>query len=158
MLTFTIHLLSNRNNYLYKTPGAPLRYFDWRGGGEVWQRFIFHTQKYPNVRLSIQKHWSLLFFSIPKKSHTSSKLHLSILLIWAVEKYNPKKSLFFFMTQKILVSFLDPKKSLLAKISDPQKSLRSPISKICEWGPWVQNCYNLMNALTMVIGFLKFIL
>ena len=40
-----------------------------------------------------------------------------LLLIWDDEKYN---------TKKILPSFIDPEKSLLAKILDPKKSLESP--------------------------------
>ena len=47
-----------------------------------------------------------------------------LLLIWADEKYNTQKyPCAFFATQNIQASFVDPKKSFLAKISDPKKSL-----------------------------------
>ena len=39
------------------------------------------------------------------------------------------------MTQKILVSFLDPKKSLLAKISDPKNRSDPPSVKYVSGAP-----------------------
>ena len=49
----------------------------------------------------------------------------------------PKNIPGFFKTQKIAASFMDPKKSLMAKNSDMKKNPSDPpLSKICEWGPW----------------------
>ena len=89
---------------MYSTPfpGDPLIYSNDRmGGGGVWQRFIFHTQKI-----------STLDFVYPKKS-----------LLFLQPKKIP---LLFFATQKNPAIFHRPKKSLLAKISDPKKSLGPP--------------------------------
>ena len=48
----------------------------------------------------------------------------------------PKKiPVLFSRPKKIPASFIDQKKSLLAKMSDPKKSLGPPVIKICEWGP-----------------------
>ena len=52
-----------------------------------------------------------------------------LLLIWADEKYNTQKTpVLFSRPQKIPASFIDPKKSLLAKMSDPQKNPSDPPS------------------------------
>ena len=52
----------------------------------------------------------------------------------------PKKMpVLFSRPQKIPASFIDPKKSLLAKMSDPKNPLDPPVIKICEWGAWGGN-------------------
>ena len=54
-----------------------------------------------------------------------------LFLIRPDEKYNTQKNpSVVFATQKIPASFIDPKKSLLAKMSDPKKSFGPPR------GPW----------------------
>ena len=53
-----------------------------------------------------------------------------------MKKAIPKKSLCFLQPQKILASFIDPKNSLLSKISDSKNPSDHPINKIYEWGPW----------------------
>ena len=108
------------------------------------QRFIFYTQKN-----------SIRFLAYPKKTYTST-VNYGVLTMKST--IPPKKSLcFFFKTQKIHASFIDPKKSLLAKMGDPKKSLRPPVSKMCEWGPWVMQILNknlLQNLPRTVYGFL----
>ena len=109
-------------NHLETTfPGAPLTNFN---DGEVRQRFIFYTQKNHNFRICL-----------PQKITTSFVLFSQ-----------PKKSVCFFLaTPKIPLSFIDPKKSLWAKISDPKKSLGPPVIKICEWRPWdhIKRCFRV---------------
>ena len=49
----------------------------------------------------------------------------------------PKKvPVLFSRPKNIPASFIDPKKSLLAKMSDPKNPSDLPVIKICEWGPW----------------------
>ena len=51
------------------------------------------------------------------------------MLIWADEKYNTQKNpCVVFATQKNPASFIDPKKSLLAKMSDPKNPSDPPPS------------------------------
>ena len=117
--------------YKAEPPRNPLRYFnDGRGGGggaEV--HIILYPKKSQIQNLSIPK--NAYFFSIPKKnSHTNSKLNFCY--CW----FELMKSTID--TQKFPASFINPKTSLLAKISDPKNPLdpTSPVSRICEWGPW----------------------
>ena len=42
----------------------------------------------------------------------------------------------FSRTKQIPASFIDPKKSILAKMSDPKNPSDTHVIKICEWGPW----------------------
>ena len=77
--------------------------------------------------MSTQKNHCFLVY--PKKNLTP---------FFTTQKNPP--ACFFLRPTKVLASFIDPKKSLLAKISDPKNSLGAPpptpIIKICEWGPW----------------------
>ena len=115
-------------------PGAPLTNFNDIGGGGVWQRFIFYTQKDHNFRICLPQKNNYFFLAYPKKS----------LCPFLATQKNP--SVFFSWPQKILVSFIDPKKSPLAKISDPKKSLGPPVIKICEWGPWETTLANTKST------------
>ena len=79
--------------------------------------------KIHNFRICLPK----IIFSIPKK------------ILYSFF-HNPKNSsVFFSLPKRIPASFIDPKNSLLAKISDPKKLLGPPVIKICEWGPWDWN-------------------
>ena len=99
--------------------GTPLTYFN---DGDVRQRFIFHTPKNPNFGICLPQKIST-FLAYPKKS-------LSVFS-------RPKKiPLFFSRPTKFPASFIDGKKSLLAKISDPKNHSVPPVIKSCEWGPW----------------------
>ena len=133
------------------TPGAPLTYFN---DGGVRQRFIFYTQKNPNFRICLPKKIPT-FFSIPKKipqcfciskfyylssgklkhanfnfgfgQKQNYKLRLCYFLFELMNNTIPKKiPVLFSRPKKILASFIDPKKSLLAKMSDPKKSFGPP--------------------------------
>ena len=116
-------------------PRAPLRYFNDRGG-EVRQRLVFSTKKNPNFRICLPKK-ILNFLAYPKKSLTSSKLRLSYCWFELMKSAIPKKiPVFFYVTQKILASFIDPPKSHLAKISGPKNPSDLPVSKIFELGSW----------------------
>ena len=95
---------------------------------------IFYRKKSQLQNLSTQKESLCLWHTPERKSRTSSVL---------VKNTIPKKIPgFFLLFKKIPMSFIDPKKSLLAKISDPKKSLGDPpaspqcVSKICEWCPF----------------------
>ena len=132
-------------------PGAPLTYFNDAG---VQQRFIFYTQKNPNFRICLPKKIPTIF-SIPKKipqcfciskfHYLSSgklkpanfnfgfgqkqnyKLRLCYFLFEPMKNTIPIKiPLLFSRPKKIPASFIDPKKSLLAKMSDPKKSFGPP--------------------------------
>ena len=89
-------------------PGAPLTNFNDR---RVRQSFIYYTQKSHNFRICLPQ--KSLLFSITKKS----------LSPFFTTQKNPS----FFHNPKILVSFIDPKELLLAKISNPKKSLGDPL-------------------------------
>ena len=93
-------------------PRAPLTNFNDGGGGGSDRGSYFIPKKITTSE-----------FVYPKKSQ----------LFFA----NPKNSLYFSLRPKTFpASFIDPKKSLWAKISDPRKSLGPPVIKICEGGPW----------------------
>ena len=95
------------------------------GGEWVRQRFIFYTQKNHNFRICLPKKITT-FFSIPKK------------IPWSFFA-TPKNSSVCYSSQpqKILVSFIDPKKSLLPKFQTQKNHSDLPVTNICEWGPWV---------------------
>ena len=57
----------------------------------------------------------------------------------------------FSRPKKIPASFIDPKKSLLAKMSDPKNPSDPPVIKICEWGPWVYTCMFLVLISWLVV-------
>ena len=122
-------------------PGAPLTYFN---DGGVQQRFIFYTQKNHNFRICLPKKIPT-FFSKPKKIPQcfciskfyylySGKLKHANFNFGFGQKQNYKLRLCYFwfelmkntIPQKIPASFIDPKKSLLAKMSDPKKSFGPP--------------------------------
>ena len=134
-------------------PGAPLIYFN---DGGVRQRFIFYTQKNPNFRICLPKKIPT-FFSIPQKipqclcmskfyylssgklkhanfnfgfgQKQNYKLRLCYCLFELMKNTIPKKiPVLFSRPKKIPASLIDPKKSLLAKMSDPRKILRTPPS------------------------------
>ena len=117
-------------------------------------RFIFYTQKNPNFRICLPKKIPT-FFSIPTKIpqcfcigkfyHLTSgtlkhanfnfgfgqkqnyKLRLCYFLFELIKNTIPKKiPLLFSRPKKIRASFIDPKKSFLAKMSDPKKSFGPP--------------------------------
>ena len=92
----------------YKIPGAPLTNFNNGGGGGVWQRFKFYTQKKSQLQnLSTQKNQVLLFLAYPKKSRSPF--------------FTTHKNLFFSRPQKILASFyLDPKIHFWSKFQTPK--------------------------------------
>ena len=88
-----------------RQPRSPLLNFNDGGGGGVLvtEVHILYPKKSQLQNLSTQKNH--YFFR------------------------NPKKSQFFFVTQKNpTILNIDPKKLLLAKISDPKKSLGPPLS------------------------------
>ena len=59
-----------------------------------------------------------------------------LLLISADEKYNTQKiPVLFSRPKKIPASFIDPKESLLAKMSDPKKSFGPPPLKYVSGAP-----------------------
>ena len=126
----------------YLTLGAPLTYFNDRG---VWQRFIFYTQKNPNFRICLPKKIPT-FLAYPKKSlsvFASANFIIYLLQSWNMPtstlvlvksktincayvifdlswwkiQYPKKIPVLFSRPQKIPASFIDPKKSLLAKMS-----------------------------------------
>ena len=138
-MIYNIHentLFNYENKAVGHAPGAPLMYFDGGGGGED-RGSILYPKKNPSFKICLPKKFPTFFLAYPKHSHTSSKLHLGHCWFELMKSTIPKNSLCFFCTpKKIPASFIDPKRTLLAKISDPKKSLRPPISKICEWGPW----------------------
>ena len=85
------------------------------GGGGVRQRFVSYAPKNHN------------FISIPQKNP----------LVFFNNKTIPV--FYFWRLKKIPESFIDPKKSLLAKSSGPKKPLEPPpplpVIKTCEWAP-----------------------
>ena len=142
-------LFTHKNSVF--SPGAPLTYFN---DGGVRQRFIFYTPKNPNFRICLPKKIPT-FFSIPQKipqcfciskfyylssgklkqanfnfgfgQKQNYKLRLCYFWFELMKHTIPKKiSLLFLRPQKIPTSFIDPKKSLLDKMSDPKKSFGPP--------------------------------
>ena len=133
------------------------------GGSDRGSYFI--PKKIPTSEFVYPKK-SLLFFSIPQKIPqcfciskfyylSSGKLKHASFNFGCGQKQNYKLRLcycwfeltkntipknipvLFSRPQKIPASFIDPKKSLLAKMSDPKYPSDLPVIKICEWGPWV---------------------
>ena len=107
---FFLPILYNLRNIGGGGGSAPLL----RGPCGIRQRFIFYTQKNHNFRICLPKK-SLFFLAYPKES-------LSPFLA------TQNKSLCFFCDPKFPTSFIDPKKSVLAKMSDPKKITRTPSS------------------------------
>ena len=116
------------------SPGAPLNNFNDTGWGEGGRGSdscsYFIPKKIPTSEFVYPKKIPV-FLAYPKISHTNSKLHLHVFFFF-----------FFHDSKKIPTFFLDPKKSLLAKISDPKNPSDHPVSKIqCMWveplGYWV---------------------
>ena len=109
-------------------PGAPLtNFYDGGGGGGPTEVHILYPKKSQLQNLSTQN--ITTFLTDPKKSLGS---------FLATQKIPP---FFFSRPIKIPASFIDPKKSPLAKISDPKNHWDPPpIIKICKWGPWGSYC------------------
>ena len=113
------------------------------GGGRSWTEVhILYPKKSQLQNLSSTPK-NPYFSGIPKKIPHKQQIVFILLLIWADERYNTQKNpCVFLQLQKIPASFMDPKKSLMAKFQI-QKNLSDPppISKICEWGPCrLQTC------------------
>ena len=100
----------------------------------------FIPQKTPTSEFVYPKK-SLLFLAYPKKSHTNSNLCLCYCWSEVMKtQYSKKIPVVLLQPKKIIASFIDPKKSLSAKMSNPKKSSDPPpISKICEGAPGVTN-------------------
>ena len=79
-------------------PGAPLRYFS---DERVQQKFTFYTLKNPNFKICI-----------PKKSHTSNKLHLHYCGFDLMKSTIPHKIPVFFRDPKNPRVFHKPKKKI----------------------------------------------
>ena len=165
LLLFLICLSFQGTLSSWRTSGVPLTYFnDWG----VRQRFIFYTPKNPNFRSCLPKKIPS-FVSIPKKilqcfcfskfyylssgkvkhanfnfgfgQKQNYKLHLCYCWFELMKNTIPKKiPVLFSRPKKIQASFIDAKKSLLAKISDPKKSFGPPSLKYVSGAPrWRAN-------------------
>ena len=143
---FSGNRLQNQGAY-YKwvnTPGAPLLNFN---DGEVWQRFIFYTQKNHNFRICLPKKITTLF-SIPRK------IPLSFFR-------NPQKiPLFLFVTQKNSGIFHRPKRITLGQNFRPKKIPRTPPPSLkhVSGAPGVNTVYNLYfkESEVLIVEFVQF--
>ena len=91
-------------------PGVPLTNFD---DGGVRQRFIFYTHKNHNFRICLPPKIITLLAYPPK--------NLLVLFSQLI-----KISLFFFATQKITASFIDPRKKYFGPKFQTKKITRTP--------------------------------
>ena len=106
-----------------------------RKGRGFRQRFIFYTQKNPNVRICLPQIIPTNL-AYPKRSHINSKLCLCYCWFVLIKSTVPKKNpCVFIVIQKIPASFIVPKNPFWPKFQT-QKIPRTPISKIGEWAPW----------------------
>ena len=105
-------------------PGIPL--INFNDGGEGSDRGLYFIPKKITTSEFVNPKKSLLFLAYPPLKSLSP--------FSATQKY-----LSFLRPQKFLAYFMDPKKSLWAKISDPKNHSDPPpppsVIKICEWGP-----------------------
>ena len=109
------------------------------GRGVIQLRFNLYSPKNPNFRICLPKKIPT-FLACPNNPsvflhqqvalqiyHISSKLHLCYCCFELMKNTIPQKIVFFSQPKlNILASFIDQKKSLLAKISDPKNPSPPP--------------------------------
>ena len=99
-------------------------------GGSDRGSYYFYTPKNPNFRICLPKKIRQCFCISKFYYLTSGKLKHANFNFAFGQKQNYKLHLqyilLFSRPKKIPASFIDPKKSLLAKMSDPKKSFRPP--------------------------------
>ena len=83
----------------------------------IREKHDFILQNIPTSKFAYPK--NTYFLACTKKIPHKQEIVLMLLLIWAVERYETQKN--------PGVSFIDPKKSLLAKLSGLKKSLVGPL-------------------------------